>query len=120
LGGPISESVTKFCQQVGYDLNTATANCDHLGHELEVMAFLCQLEAVAEETDVRPDIERISRWQRSFLETHLLRWLPATLIAVQQHESRFFAILTEFTLDLVPSWREHPTFCAIKTQDSKK
>jgi anaerobic sulfite reductase subunit A len=49
---------------------------DHIALELEFMAYLCQQAALAFNNEHRPTATHYLAKQKSFLEQHLLRWVP--------------------------------------------
>ena len=50
---------------------------DHICAELESMACLCAKEAECVDDDDESGQEHFGRLRRSFLENHLLKWLPS-------------------------------------------
>jgi TorA maturation chaperone TorD len=108
LGGPVSESVLHSYTRVGYNAGVSSDNADHIGHELNCLAFLCGAEADAWEDD-RPDAAgRMALLQVEFLDRHLLGWLPALVLAIRQQRQPFYSALADLLLDLVISHRSDP------------
>ena len=103
LGGPVGEAVLRTFTHAGYDPGTSSDNADHIGHELNYLAFLCGAEAEAWQDD-RPDVaSRIAMLQQEFLDQHLLRWLPALVLAIRLQNLPFFSALADLVLDLAIS-----------------
>ena len=73
LLGQATGTVHDMYRQWGLEVNGALA--DHVGAELEFMAFLAGL----------PAEDEICAAQRAFLDDHLLTWLPRFAADVQQH-----------------------------------
>ncbi|GAB4273506.1 MAG: molecular chaperone TorD family protein [Candidatus Promineifilaceae bacterium] len=97
LGGPIAGRVTAVYQQNHFTPPDTTTNPDHIGIELAFMAHLCKIEA--QELGIRdwkftPPISA----QRSFLQTHLLRWLPPLVLAIHRQANPFYTALADLML----------------------
>ncbi|MEZ4870397.1 MAG: molecular chaperone TorD family protein [Caldilineaceae bacterium] len=101
LGGVHSEAVAQHYQQVGYQSPGENEAPDHVSTELDLLAFLCGAESDAWEDGKAFSAQRMRQEQRRFLETHLLRWLPTCLIAIQLHDEPFFQVLADLTLQVV-------------------
>jgi TorA maturation chaperone TorD len=95
VGGAISAELVTWFARAGWPAATLDQESDHLGHQLLFLAFLCEREAQA----VPP--EALRQAQRTFLESHLLRWGIACLIAVEQQGDGFFGRLAALTRDLL-------------------
>lgn len=65
-----------------------SARTDHLGVMLETLA------------EASPDEARI------LLDEHLLRWLPAFVVAVRAHDAGFFRVVIDLALELVIAHRQ--------------
>jgi TorA maturation chaperone TorD len=105
LGGPVSEGVLNSFARAGYNAGASSDNADHIGHELNCLAFLCGAEADAWEDD-RPDVaRRMVVLQGEFLDQHLLVWLPALVLAIRQQKMPFYSALAALALDLAISHR---------------
>ncbi|NCO35927.1 MAG: hypothetical protein AUJ92_03870 [Armatimonadetes bacterium CG2_30_59_28] len=102
LWGESTSAVLHSYREAG--IQPHTANCcdppDHLGLELEFMAYLCRQESLAIEkgADAQVWVER----QRRFLCEHLTRWLPefASRLGDKSPQSFYAAATTaivEFT-----------------------
>lgn len=105
LSGPVTEAVVATYQQAGFLPTLRDVPADHVGHELGLLAFLCGAEADAWEDDETGQAQRMRTMQRSFLDDHLLRWLPALAQGIRQQQEPFYAALVELTLDLVVEHR---------------
>ncbi len=101
LGGRVTNDMLTSHHHLGYWMNMAATSSDHIGHELELLAFLSQAEAEAWEENQVATTHRLRQWQREFLQTHLLRWLLPFVTAVQHHDNPFYVALAELTLDLI-------------------
>jgi TorA maturation chaperone TorD len=105
LGGPVGEAVLHSFTRAGYDPGTSSDNADHIGHELNCLAFLCGAEAEAWEDD-RPNVaSRIVLLQKEFLDQHLLGWLPPLALSIRQQNQPFYSALADLALDLATSHR---------------
>jgi TorA maturation chaperone TorD len=101
VGGETTAVVNQYISQLGWQAAVADNQADHLGQELACLAFLVAQEAEAWESD-QPDAA--SDWQTKqqfFLQSHLLRWAPACLLAIQIQADPFYAALSGLTLDLL-------------------
>lgn len=91
LGGTETARVRISYRHMGFVADETGEPADHLAHELDALAFLCQAEAEAWE-DGRSDMAAYAQQlQVRFLDEHLLRWLPAFAAAVQRHGDPFYA-----------------------------
>lgn len=76
LGGRVTISVSQFYKKAGADI---FENCiempDHIGMELEFMAFLCSMERKLREKADYTALDNCIYLQKSFLEEHLLKWV---------------------------------------------
>lgn len=104
LGGNISERVAAFYQRIGFHSNNSD-NTDHLSTELSAMAYLCFAELDAIEDQVPHQAERLRQLQRRFLDEHLLRWLPAFVIAVEQQGKSVYTDVVRQSFELVCTHR---------------
>jgi TorA maturation chaperone TorD len=75
LGGRVTESVRRFYREAGAE---ASEQClelpDHVGVELEFMAFLCGIEAQLRQQADAAGLRRCVELQERFLAAHLGRW----------------------------------------------
>jgi TorA maturation chaperone TorD len=100
LGGAMTERVTNDYREAGFALHQAE-RADHIGNELAFLAFLSGAEADAWEDNLVGIALRMRQMARDFLQTHLLRWLPPLIIALQQQPNAFYARLADLTLEIV-------------------
>ena len=97
LGGTETERVRISCRHMGFVVDETSEPADHLAHELDVLAFLCQAEAEAWEDGRGDMVAHAQQLQTHFLDEHLLRWLPAFTATVQRHEDPFYAEVASLT-----------------------
>jgi len=57
---------------------------DHISLEFEFMSHLCEKEMIERETRDVPGIASYQQQQRSFLENHIVNWVPAFLATVER------------------------------------
>lgn len=91
MGGETAEQVQQHYQQMGWMPETAVFAPDHIGYELQGLAYLCQLESQNLTTQTQ---------QTYFLHHHLLRWLPPFVAAVHETAVPFYTHLASLTLQL--------------------
>lgn len=114
LGGPVTESVTRTYDNLGFHPETSSESADHIGFELDLLSFLCAAEAEALD-NYRPEVAGQLRDQQSkFMRAHLLRWIGPLTLAVDQQEHRFYSALASVTFDLV---QEHATRMSAQVDD---
>lgn len=101
LGGLVTEGVWQSYRSGGYLPPTHDTSPDHLGHELGFLAFLCVAEAEAWEDGKTAVVHQIQRRQTHFLQTHLLRWLPPVLVAIDRYPAPFFQAVAQITAGLI-------------------
>ena len=99
LGGPVSERVTQFTFQAGFDPGSSE-NADQIARELGLLAFLCDAEIDAWRDQQTGETERMRALQRTFLDDHLLRWLPGLATAIGQQDEPLYAAAASLLLDL--------------------
>lgn len=106
LGGAVTDRVTAVYRQAHFTPPDPTTNPDHIGIELAFMAHLCQIEA--ERLEIRnqrpapiPNFQSLIATQQSFLQHHLLRWLPPFVLAVRQQAAPFYTALADLMLAFV-------------------
>ena len=99
LGGPAASQVQRLYARSGFRPVLDRESADHLGHELALLAFLSEAEAV--ENAAPSEVEHLRRLQRKFVDDHLLEWLPAFVCAAEQQPFPFYAALSRLTLDVV-------------------
>jgi TorA maturation chaperone TorD len=106
IGGVVSEQVASFYHKIGFEVSPFRESPDHIGVELEALAYLCLSEADALSRDLNDLAVRIKYLQANFLDEHLLIWLPVFINAVQQQQSLFYKNLAELTFDVILFHRE--------------
>ncbi|KAA3657708.1 MAG: hypothetical protein DWQ04_27280 [Chloroflexi bacterium] len=99
LGGPVANQVQQMYEQSGYMVNTSATSPDQIGHELAFLAYLCGAEADAWEDGLENTAVSIQTHQHTFLQHHLLRWLPPFVLAVEAQGNPFYSILANLVLD---------------------
>ncbi|MBI4686718.1 MAG: molecular chaperone TorD family protein [Nitrospirae bacterium] len=78
LGGRVTISVKQFYEKAGADiLNKCIEVPDHLGIELEFMAFLCDIEKELRKKDDIEGLRQCIEFQKTFLSEHLAQWAYA-------------------------------------------
>ncbi|MDX1688923.1 MAG: molecular chaperone TorD family protein [Candidatus Promineifilaceae bacterium] len=100
LGGAESDRVRQSYRQSGYAVDD-DAGPDHVGHELDFLAFLCNAEREALEEGEAVAARRARQRQRHFLQGHLLPWLFPLVLAVRRQGYPFYIALADLTLELV-------------------
>jgi putative dimethyl sulfoxide reductase chaperone len=120
LGGRITAAV-----QQSYDLAAAytSEQClelpDHIGVELEFMAFLCDLEEQFWASSELSGVGKCRELQRSFLEDHLLRWHAALCEKVEGEAALdLYRALARLTFEFLESERGH--VCDVFEQASQE
>ena len=84
LEGPISERVLADCWNAGFNPDSKSESVDHIGWELKFIGELCKTQAKAERNQKWDVSRHVVAEQVSFLENHLLRWLPGLVKAIYQ------------------------------------
>lgn len=98
LGGATTAAVSQHYQQGGFSVQS---DADHIGHELNFLAYLCQIEYAALADGTTAVLSQIHHIQNNFIQQHFLRWLPVFTLAVQRSDDLFFAAVVDLTLSLV-------------------
>ncbi len=84
-------------EQAGLDITLSDAP-DHLAMELEFMYYLVMQELEAIHMEDTEALQTCQEKQRSFLQTHLARWLPRFAEKVQENgQIDFYKTLTQVT-----------------------
>ncbi|MGB0386748.1 MAG: TorD/DmsD family molecular chaperone [Ardenticatenaceae bacterium] len=107
LGGTMTERVANDYRQAGFAVRDGES-ADHIGNELAFLGFLSGAEADAWEDNLVGIALRMRHMARDFLQTHLLRWLPPFIIALQRQPHAFYARLADLTLDVVTTHLSAP------------
>lgn len=109
LGGDVTTSAIRDYRKIGFDVGSAVGSPDHIGHELALLAFLDQAETRAREENHPSQVALMQDYQRSFLDRHILRWLPPLVLAIRDQIQPFYSALATMTLETVVA---HRTFLA--------
>lgn len=98
LGGVYAARV-----QTTYEQNNAqiTSDYDHIGQELAFLSAMNSREYRALNSKDRGAADEYEDIQRSFLQDHLLCWLPPLVTALAYSDQPFYAALGELTRNLV-------------------
>lgn len=102
LGGTATTAVAEVYARTGY---VPAAEADSLAVELDYLAFCCAAE---HEALAAQDEAARALWterQRSYLDDHLLGWLPPLEAALAGGKLPFYAVLGNLTLTLVADHR---------------
>ncbi|MCP4421677.1 MAG: molecular chaperone TorD family protein [Chloroflexi bacterium] len=117
LGGDVTQAVTLAYHDAGYVVDTAVSSPDHLGCQLDFLAFLAAAEADAWEDELIQVAEHLRTMQQTFLQTHLLRWSIPCLLAIQEQGEPFFAQLAALTLALILAHHDELAKTAVSPQN---
>ena len=101
LGGPVTESVLRSYQSLGFQPETSAESADHIGFELELLAFLCAAEAEALQDGLPEIAYQMREHQLVFVQAHMLQWIGPLTLAVDQQAHRFYSALAHVALDLL-------------------
>lgn len=118
LGGRITAAVQQCYELAGA---RSTEQClelpDHVGVELEFMAFLCDLEEQFLAESELAGATKCREFQRSFLEDHLLRWHRPLCEKVESEAGQdLYRALARLTFEFLESERGH--VCEVPGQTS--
>ena len=105
LGGAESRRVAGCYAEAGYHVDAAASEPDHIGHEFGLLAFLCGAEADALEDGHAHTAQHARRLQQTFLDAHLLWWLPVFVQTVCNQQDEFYAAVAAMTQALVVAHR---------------
>ena len=102
LGGDVTAQVVGQYQRSGFAVDSRAASADHIGHELQFLAFLSAAESDAWRDGLPQQVLRVQQHLRDFLQNHLLYWLPPLVTAVSAiAPATFYAALSDLVLQLV-------------------
>ncbi len=103
LMGEATLAVLRHYQQAGYGmLEENVGPQDHLGTELKFMALRCHDEATAWQQAKTTEAMKIRAAQLSFLEHHLLAWVPDYCDRLQQEaQVSFYGAVARLTAKLL-------------------
>ncbi len=90
LGGVCSSEVRTHMARGGFTPDDSDAEPDHIGTELAYLAHLCGAEADAWHDGLEGVARRLQALQREFLALHLMRWLPALVVALGQVDTGLY------------------------------
>ncbi|MEW6739680.1 MAG: TorD/DmsD family molecular chaperone [Nitrospirota bacterium] len=109
LGGRITISVGQFYEKAGADiLKECTEMPDHLGMELEFMAFLCGIERESWEKTGIESLQKCVEFQKMFLEEHLLKWVYRCCEKIiERAEYGFYKAVANFIIEFMKSEEEY-------------
>ncbi len=105
LGGVVTNTTIRDYKQAGFEINTAAGSADHIGQQLEYLAFLSKAEAKAREENNQKQLELSRERQSTFLDTHILCWLPPLVLGIKNQNNPFFSSLADFTVAAVVNHR---------------
>jgi TorA maturation chaperone TorD len=110
VGGTITELVAKTWRDNGL---TPPTEPDHIGHELALLAFLCGAESDAWVDQLAHTALEMRARQHAVLTEHLLRWLPAFVLSLQQAEQPLYAASARLLWDVAA---EHGNSIMVRDQ----
>ena len=114
-----AETVAHFYVEAGLVPKEPCAPPDHLGVELRFMALLCHSEAAALSTGEWAEAAAFSRRQQSFLDQHLLQWVPRYLDALQADARHpFYRSLATVTATVLDQDRDAIQTTPIRTRSA--
>jgi hypothetical protein len=105
MGGDATTSTIRDYRQIGFDTGSTAGSPDHIGHELAFLSFLNQAEARAHESKHPSQVALMQGHQRSFLDRHILRWLPPLVQAIRDQIHPFYGELARVTLETTVAHR---------------
>ena len=101
VGGETARSARAAMEAAGYSPDTRSSEADHISASLGFLAWLCAAEADAWR-DGRVDVAEALRAQaRTFLDAHLLRWLPPFVVAVETVDDALYRAACAVLMELV-------------------
>jgi hypothetical protein len=63
---------------------------------LAFLSFLCHAEADAWGDKLPSEANRMQGWQQRFLQEHILRWMPAFILAIHTHANPLFSAMADW------------------------
>lgn len=99
LGGEIAGELHRLYGSISDEFWQGEA--DHLGNELIYLAILCRHENQARRTEQPHLVHLFRHHQLSFLQQHLLQWLPAVAAAIHQIALPLYRQLINLVIELV-------------------
>ncbi len=98
LGGEVSAAVLEHLQRAGVATDDVP---DHIGTEAALLAHLSAAERDALVDGDAHALGHVRDLQRAFLSEHLLRWLPALVVALRRADTGLYAAVGELLADVV-------------------
>lgn len=98
LGGEITGRVQETYGEIGYGL---ADEADHIGRELDALAFLCAAESEAWEDNVVYMAQQAREKQLILLQNHLLRWVWPFTQALKAHSDPFYQTVATLLFDVI-------------------
>lgn len=108
LGGPSTHAVREAMTEGGFVPDESDAEPDHIGSELAFLAHLCGAEADAWRDGHDAAAHHIQELQGAFLRRHLLRWLPALVVAIETIDAGLYAAAGRLSLALAVDHLDGP------------
>ncbi len=106
LIGQTATDLTQVYARAGFTPTLRDVSPDHLGVQFSFLSFLAGAEADALEDGVTDASAHLQGLQRSFLDQHLLMWLPPMLAAIRQQRSSVWTQLVELGAELASDQRQ--------------
>ena len=97
LGGTYADQVRIIYEDAGVNI---CSECDHIGQELAFLAALCKYKSRAVSKQDNEAASPFVKSQRTFLQEHLITWLPPFIIALSLTNQPFYAALSRMTQSL--------------------
>lgn len=108
LGGDVAAAVRARRARAGLG-EPRGLEADHLAEELRLLSFLAGAEAQARQDRQASAVDNLRQHQAEILDQHLLRWLPAFVLAVEgvpaAGDGALYATAARLSLDLAVAWR---------------
>ena len=101
VGGGPADAFAYYAASLGAVIPPTGPGADHVGVQLDVLAFLCGAEADALAAGDVDAGRELRDHQRALLSDHLLPWLPLFLQAVVEEEDILFSTVAGLTATLI-------------------
>jgi len=105
LGGVVTSTTIRDYKQAGFEIDSAAGSPDHIGQQLAYLAFLSKAQDKAREENNQMQLELMREYQRAFLDTHILCWLPPLVLSIKNQNTPFYSSLADFTVATVVKHR---------------
>jgi TorA maturation chaperone TorD len=105
LGGVAANTTIRDYKQAGFAIDSAAGSPDHIGQQLAYLAFLSKAQDKAREENNQIQLELIREYQRAFLDTHILCWLPPLVLSIKNQNNPFYSSVADFTVATVVNHR---------------